>query len=219
MLIADCMTRHPVLAPLTLAAPEAQKLMVENRVRHMPVVESGKRLAGLLTSSSFALKTDTLSSLNMWEITRYLADLSVAQIMVKAKDVVTITPDRTVERAAALMSERKIGCLPVVEEGQIVVGVVTENDLLRSFQEMLGLPSEGVRVTVRMPDRHGEFVKLMRVFVECNWGVMGIGTFPARRRPGYYDAVVKVPGVTVDEVRSALAAVPEQEIVDIRVVV
>jgi acetoin utilization protein AcuB len=219
MLIKDCMTRHPVLVSPSTSAAEAQEIMAVNQIRHLPVVESGKRLVGLVTRQRLALKPDTLGSLNVWEITRYLAGLTVQQVMVKQKELVTITSERTIERAAAMMAERGIGCLPVVEEGNVVIGIVTETDLLRSFQEMLGLPSEGVRVTMRMPDRHGEFVKLMEVLVARNWGVMGIGAFPTRRAPGFYDAVVKIPGVTVDEVRAALQGIPEQEIVDVRVVV
>jgi acetoin utilization protein AcuB len=139
--------------------------------------------------------------------------------MVKSRDVITISPDHTVERGAALMTTNKIGCLPVVEDGNIVVGIVTETDLLNSFQVMLGLPNEGVRVTVRMPERRGEFVKLMNVLTDQQWSVMGVGHFPARRRPGFYDVVVKIPGVSIEEVQGALSTISEQEIVDIRIVV
>ncbi|GEM_PF-357218 len=219
MLIRDCMTRHPILVPLSMRASGAQALMAENGIRHLPVVGDGKRLAGLITRERLAVKADALGSLNVWEISRVLSDQRVSDLMVKTADLITITPDRTVERAAAMMTEHKIGCLPVVENGDLVVGIVTEADLLRSYQEMLGLPNEGVRVTVRMPNRHGEFVKLMAVLVEHNWGVMGIGTFPTRRDPAFYDAVIKIPNVTIDEVRSALSQVPDQEIMDIRAAV
>ena len=219
MLISDCMTRHPVLAPVTMTASEAQKLMSENNIRHLPVVESGKRLAGLLTKSSFAMKADALSSLNVWEISRYLSDLKVTQVMLKAKNVITIDATRTVERAAAIMVEDKIGCLPVVDGDASVIGIVTESDLLRAFQEMLGLTAKGVRVTVRMPNVKGEFVKLMGVLAEHQWGVMGVGSFPVRKHPTLYHAVVKIADVSEDEVRAALAQIPDHEIVDIRSVV
>ena len=219
MLINDCMTRHPVMVPPTLTASDAQKVMDENKIRHLPVIDSGKRLVGLLTTSSFALKADRLSSLNVWEISRYLADLKVAQIMVKAKDVVSITPTRTAERAAAIMTEHKIGCLPVVDEDNCVVGIVTERDLLRAFQEVLGLANKGVRVTVRMPNRKGEFVKLMQVVATRQWGIWGVGTFPTRKQPDKYDAVLKIADVSEEDVRTALSAVPDQEIVDLRSVV
>lgn len=216
MLIRDCMTRHPILAPLSLRASEAQALMAENNIRHLPIVGDGKRLTGLITRERLAVKADMLGSLNVWEISRFLSDQRVRDLMVKANDLVTITPERTVERAAAMMTEHKIGCLPVVENGDLVVGIVTESDILRSYQEMLGLPREGVRVTVRMPNRHGEFVKLMAILVEQNWGVMGIGTFPTRRDPDSYDVVIKIPNVTIEDVRKALNQVPNQSIVDIR---
>ncbi|RIK28407.1 MAG: hypothetical protein DCC55_38705 [Chloroflexi bacterium] len=219
MLINDCMTRHPVMVSPRTTASEAQQILAENQIRHLPVVADGKQLVGLITRQRLVLKPETLGSLNVWEISRFLTGLTVQQVMVKARDLITITPDRTVERAAAIMTANKIGCLPVVDESNIVVGIVTKSDLLNSFQLMLGLPSEGVRVTVRMPDGPAEFIKLMSVLIEHNWCVMGIGTFPARRRPGYYDAVVKLPGVTADEVQAAFAQVPGQEIVDIRVAV
>lgn len=216
MLISDCMTRHPILVPPTMSATEAQKILSENHIRHLPVVESGKRLAGLVTRQQLLLKADAVGSLNVWEISRYLADVRVNNVMIKARDVITITPDRTIERASQIMAERKIGCMPVVEEGLVVVGIVTETDLLRAFQEMLGLPSEGVRVTVRMTNRPGEFARLIAVLAEHQFGVMGVGTFPTRRQPGFYDAVLKIPNVTVEEVRAVLGAIPGQEVVDVR---
>lgn len=219
MLIADFMTRHPVLAPPTMAASEAQKVMTENQIRHLPVVESGKRLIGLLTNSRFTLHSDALSSLNLWEISRYLSDLSVSQIMIKAKDVVTIAPNRTAERAAAIMSEAKIGCLPVVDDDQVVVGIITEIDLLRVFQAMLGLAHKGVRVTMRMPNRKGEFVKLMAALAEQQWGVWGVGTYPTRNQAEFYDAVIKIADASEADVRTVLATVRDQQIVDIREVV
>jgi acetoin utilization protein AcuB len=209
------MTRHPVMISPTTKAAEAENVMTENMVRHLPVVGDGKRLEGLVTRQSLAIKPDLLGSLNVWEITRYLANLTVKQVMVKAGDVIAIGPDKTLERAAKTMSEHKIGCLPVVDEG-VVVGIITEVDLMNAFQIMLGLPASGIRVTVRMPNQHGEFAKLTAALSANTMGVMGIGSFPSPRREGYYDVVVKIPGVTAEAVKQALNGVEGQEIVDIR---
>jgi acetoin utilization protein AcuB len=156
-----------------------------------------------------------LSSLNVWEITRFLSNLTAKQLMVKANDVISIDPDRTIERAARMMSDHKIGCLPVIEN-EIVVGILSEVDLMNAFQAMLGMPAEGIRVTVRMPDEKGEFSKLMATLSSEGWGVMGIGSFPSPRNPGYYDAVIKIPGVSLEEVEKALSQIAGQEVVDIR---
>lgn len=218
MLVKDYMTRHPILIPPETAATEAQRLMVENGIRHLPVVADGKRLLGLVTGQRLALKPDTMGSLNVWEITRYVSDLKVGDLMLDADEVHTIAPGRTIERAARIMAEHKIGCLPVIEE-DVVVGILSEVDMLRCLQDMLGFAMEGVRVTMRMPDQEGEFAKLTTFIANEGWGITGIGGFPTPRRPGYYDVVLKICHVTTDQVRDKLSHVEGQEMVDIRSVV
>jgi acetoin utilization protein AcuB len=212
------MTRHPILISPEIPASEAQKIMSENNIRHLPVTGSGKRLEGLITRQSFALAPDVLASLDVWDITRYLSGLNVKSIMLGRDKVHTIEPDKTVERAARIMNEHKIGCLPVIEDGA-VVGIITESDLLDALQEMLGMPETGVRVTVRMPERAGEFAKLSDALREHRMGVIGIGTYPSRRREGFWDVVLKIRNVTGPEVDTVLGNIPDQEIIDLRDVV
>jgi acetoin utilization protein AcuB len=204
-----------MVSPSTLAA-EAQRIMTTSRIRHLPVVGDGKRLVGLITRMSLAIDPAILGSLDVWEISRKLAGLTVETIMLPAARVATIAPEKTIERAAQYLSEYKVGCLPVVEEGDVVVGILSEVDVLQAFQQMLGLPAAGIRVTMRMPNRLGEFAKLTAVLAEQSWGVMGIGTFPSPRQEGYYDTVLKIPGITTEEAYNILANVPDQQIVDIR---
>lgn len=218
MLVKDCMTRHPIMISSSTPIIEAQQIMVDNKVRHLPVVGDGKRLHGLITRERLRLKPDTMGSLNLWEITRYISNLTVKEVMLKPKDVQITDPDKTVERAARTLMENQIDCLPVIEDG-VVIGILTETDLMESLQEMLGLPAQGVRVTMRMPNQRGEFAKLTTVVAEQEWGIMGIGSFPSPRRPGFYDVVLKIPEVTLIEVQAILSQVPNQEIIDLREVV
>jgi len=210
------MMRHPAMISPDAMATEAQHAMAENRIRHLPVVGDGKRLEGLLTRQRLALEPDKLGSLDVWEIGRYLYGLKVKKIMIPAKQVYTIEPDRTIELAARYLEEHEIGCLPVVDKDNVVVGLITETDLLHSYQEMLGLPVPGVRVTMRMPDQLGEFNKLMGIMGEHKLCVMGVGTYPSPRTDGYYDAVFKISEATLTEVEAILSQVPGQEIIDIR---
>ncbi|MCB9078153.1 MAG: CBS domain-containing protein [Anaerolineaceae bacterium] len=218
MLVKDVMTRHPIMVPPEMSAAEAQHIMTENLIRHLPVVGDGKKLVGLVTRQRFAIKPDMMVSLSVWEITRYLSNLTVQKIMLKAKtgEVHTIEATKTVEQAARVMTEQKIGCLPVLDEDGVVIGILSEIDLLRSLQEMLGLPTKGVRVTMRMPNKKGQFAALTTALSQHDLGIMGIGSFPTPRQPDYYDMVLKIPEVTVEQIREILSQVPEQEIVDIR---
>lgn len=219
MLVKDCMTRHPIMIASSTKAAEAQKILAENNVRHLPVVIDGKRLEGLITRTHLTLKPDVLGSLNMWEITRHLSSLTVKDIMLRRKNVVTVDEDRTIERAAKMMADSKIGCLPVVDKDNVIVGIISEVDVLHSYEEMLGLPADGLRITVRMPNKAGEFAKLMQALGQQGWGVMGIGTYPSRRQEGFYDAVIKIPNASAEQVREVLGQIEDQEVIDIRDVV
>jgi len=212
------MTHHPVMIEPNMLLHDARQVMVENEIGHLPVVDAGKKLEGLISRSHFSMSLDQMDSLDVWEISSKLIDLKVKNVMIKKRQVITIAPDTTVEQAARKLAEHEISCLPVVENG-VLVGMITTIDLLRSYQEMLGMPSPGIRVTVRMPARktdYSELAKLVSAIGEQDWGVMGIGTFPAPQKPEYYDAVVKIPGVSIEEVRELIDTIPNQEIIDIR---
>jgi len=219
MLVKECMTKHPIIISQTTKIVEAQKIMAENHVRHLPVTSDGKKLKGLITRTRLSLKPDMLGSLDMWEISRQLSNLMVKDVMVKKEDVYTIGADRTIERAAKIMADNKVGCLPVIDSDGVVEGIISEVDVLHSYQELLGLPADGLRVTVRMPNKKGEFTKLMKALGDNGWGVMGIGTYPTHRKEGWYDVVLKIPKVTAEQVRAAFSQIEAQEVVDIRDVV
>jgi hypothetical protein len=69
---------------------------------------------------------------------------------------------------------------------------------------------------MRMPNQKGEFAKLTSFIAQHGLGIMGIGSFPSPRRPGFYDMVLKIPDVTIAQAEAILSQVPGQEIVDIR---
>jgi acetoin utilization protein AcuB len=215
MLVKDYMTRHPIMIPPTMPAAEAQKLMVENKVRHLPVVGDGKRPLGLVTRERLRIPPADLGSLNVWEITRYLSELTAKDVMVKGKDLLTIGPNATLEEAAQTMAENRYGCLPVVEDN-VVVGIITETDLLVELADLLGRHVTGVRIVVRVPEKVGGYAKVMGTFWARGWGLYATGSVPAPRRPGYWDMVLKVRDASKEEIVAALEEVEEAQIVDVR---
>jgi acetoin utilization protein AcuB len=215
MFVKDYMTRHPAMVAPTVSIVEAQGIMADVKVRHLPVVETGKRLVGLITRQQLRVSPTELSSLNVWEITRFLSNLKVSDVMVKRKDVIVIDPGATVEEAAQLMVKNKIGCLPVLEEG-IVVGIISEVDLLLQLTDLLGGGVPGVRVTIRVPDRRGEFAKVTSAIASQGWGIYASGSVPAPKDPGYWDIVVKVRNAPKDELISVLEKIQDQKIIDVR---
>jgi acetoin utilization protein AcuB len=209
------MTRHPIMADPDLRVIEAQKLMIQNNIRHLPIVSEGKRLLGLVTLARLAIPPERLTSLDVWEITRYLSDLTVGKIMVTGPDLVTIGPDAALEDAADLIVRNKATGLPVVEDG-IVVGIVTDTDLLVELRNMLGAIDPGWRITVRVPNKRGEFSRLIRAINEHGWGIMAMGSARSPKVDEHWDVVLKVRRCTRDALAEVVSALDGQEVLDIR---
>lgn len=215
MLVKDYMTRHPIMIEPHKRIFEAQSIMVENGVRHLPVVGDGKRLLGLITRQRMQVSPERLASLEVWEITRYLSDMTVENVMVKGGDLRTIDPEATVEEAADLMIRYKIGGLPVIEDG-MVIGLITETDLLIELRDILGAFEAGWRVTVRVPDQLGEFTKLAAAITGKGWCIMSMGGVRTPKDSEKWDAVIKITGCTKEELQALIEGVEDHQIVDLR---
>ncbi len=215
MLVKNYMTRHPIMIEPHKRIFEAQQIMVENGIRHLPVIGDGKRLLGLVTRQRMQIAPEKLGSLEVWEITRYLADLTVEKIMVKGNDLHTIDAEATLEEAADLMIRHDVGGLPVIEDN-VVTGVITETDLLVELRDLLGAFEPGWRVTMRVPDQDGEFNKLAAPMAAKGWSIMSMGGVRTPKTPGHWDAVIKVTGCEKDELQSVLEGIEDQQIIDVR---
>jgi acetoin utilization protein AcuB len=109
---------------------EARQLMLRERIRHLLVTE-GKRLVGVVTDRDIRMHMPSqATSLAAGEVNYLLARLPVSRVM--ARTLVTVEPERDARDAAQLMLQHRIGCLPVLE-GQALVGIVTETDILRAY--------------------------------------------------------------------------------------
>jgi acetoin utilization protein AcuB len=215
MFVKDYMTRHPIMASPNMSLVEAQRYMGASNVRHLPVVGDGKRLLGLITRQSFLIDPGRLGSLDLWEITRYMSGMTLKDVMLKREAVVTVSPDIAIEDAAYVMVEHKIGCLPVVEDG-ILVGILTETDMLTHLMGMLATREAGVRVTVRMANVRGELAKLIAAIGAHGWGILACGGTLAPKDPTYWDAVLKIADVSMEEVKAVLETLPGQQVLDMR---
>ncbi len=125
MLVRHIMTDNVITIPSNTPVLDARKIMEAHRIERLPVVDKGK-LVGLVTKDKLASASPSVATtLSIYELNYLLAKMTVREIM--EKNVVTVTPDATVEAAVALAQERRVGSLPVMEHDK-VIGIVTTND-------------------------------------------------------------------------------------------
>ncbi|GAA5335935.1 MULTISPECIES: CBS and ACT domain-containing protein [Thermus] len=151
MLVKDVMRSPVVTVGPDATLEEAYRLLLERGIRHLPVVAEG-RLLGIITDRDIRLATSHLNPKGPCPIGE-----KVAAVM--TKKVVTAHPLDPVEEAARVMRERKIGSLPVLEDGALV-GIVTGIDLLDALLELTGVTEPSGRLEVRLPDKVGELARL-----------------------------------------------------------
>ena len=127
--VRDVMSSDPITLKRNDKLTLADDIMRLGRIRHLPVVDDdGQILVGIVSQRD--LFRDALAQAlgyGRHAQRKILETLSVKEVM--AGDVVTTSPDTPLIEAARLLTERKIGCLPVVENGRLV-GVLTEGDFV-----------------------------------------------------------------------------------------
>ena len=216
MLVKDYMSRHPYMLEEDSSIVDAQRYMSDVHVRHLPVVGDGKRLLGLITRETLMIEPGSLDSLNVWEITRYLSGMKVKKIMIKAQDVITVDENAAIEDAALLMIENKIGCLPVLKD-RVVMGMITQEDLLVQLCRLLVTRRPGLRIALGMPDKTGEAQKLLDCIKNQGWEIQSMGGMPDPKDETRYSIVVKIMAdAPMKEVENIINQIEGQEVRDIR---
>lgn len=128
------MTRSPVSVAPHDSLRRAIALMREGGFRRLPVVEE-HQLVGIVTDRDIRLITNSPVILREKWYDEYLLDAIKVEACMTL-DPITVTPDTSVEEAAKLMRDRKVGGLPVMQADRLV-GIVTETDVLNCFIELL----------------------------------------------------------------------------------
>jgi acetoin utilization protein AcuB len=139
MKVRDVMTTDPLTIDPEAPLATAGDVMRTKELRHLPVVNDAGQLIGIITDrdlrhAAFGPAVEEYLSAGAQRrlrgIVESLENLRVRDVM--TWDVVTTQPDASIGHAALIMSERRVGSLPVTDNGKLV-GVLTERDVLRAL--------------------------------------------------------------------------------------
>lgn len=173
MLVGKHMSKNPVTVTSQDTLATAQARMLDGRFRRLPVVENGK-LVGILSDRNVRE--------HMGHLERTKVNVAMTQ------DLMTVTPLTTLEEAAKLLLQHKIGGLPVVEGGELV-GIITTSDILQAFLDVMGASEEGTaRIDLLLEGEGYNLSSACKTIAEVGGEILGVGTYRERwgENPVFY---------------------------------
>ncbi|RLC63716.1 MAG: hypothetical protein DRI80_03225 [Chloroflexota bacterium] len=213
MLVKERMTLHPLTMEPTASITEAHRYMKENHIRHLPIVDSKGKMVGLVTRETLMqAMPSSVTTLSIWEMNYALNKVKVRDVMVR--DIITVEEDMPIEQAARIMTENKIGCLPVMRNGSLV-GIITDTDMLSTLMELMGARQAGVRITLQAPDVPGALAKITAAIAEQGGDIAACGTYPAEEALKF-NVVLRVRHVSQGDLVARLRELEEVEVLDVR---
>jgi len=173
MKVKNWIKRPPITIERTALLQEAVQLMKKHSIRHLPVLEDDQ-LVGFITESD----------LRQFYFPAMVEKIPVHQVMVL--NPITINVNASIETAARLIHDYKIGGLPVLDK-KTLVGVITASDLLSAFIEVMGILKSSSRLDV-VVGKKGGVSSVTRIIREHNCDIISVASEKqsSRRRVHYF---------------------------------
>jgi acetoin utilization protein AcuB len=201
MLVRERMSTRPVTIGADVPITEALRVMRENQVRRLPVLDREGNLVGIVSEKDLLYASPSpATSLSIYEMHYLLSRLRLTELM--TTELITVTPDAPLEEAARIMVDNKIGGLPVLQEGRLV-GIITETDIFKVFLEMFGAREKGLRLTLEIPERKGEIARITTAIAQLSGNILALGTFWGDD-PTTALVTVKVEDVPAEQLEAAM---------------
>ena len=200
--VRDFMTKSPITAEPSDKISEVLDLMRLHNIHRVPVVNSSDEIKGLITEGMIAGQGNSATSLSIHELNYLLSKTDVKTVM--EKHPITIQEMSLMEEAAQLMINEDIGCLPVVDHANKVVGILTQNDIFKAFLEMLAWNTEGTRIIVGMKDDVGVLAKLSELIASEKVSIRTLSVYS--REGDDVRLLVKTDGMAPHSLKDRLAS-------------
>ncbi len=190
MLVSEWMSSDVITVDENTSMMKALHIMKENRIRRLPVMARGA-LVGIVSDRDLKEASPSkATTLDVHEIYYLLAEIKVKEIM--TRNPVTIHPDETVERAAVIMLEHKVSGLPVVDQHNDLVGVITQSDVFRAFVNITGIYKGGVQFAFSLEDRPGSIKEVADAMREYGGRIVSILSSTDMAPEGYRNVYIRI---------------------------
>jgi acetoin utilization protein AcuB len=168
MFVSRSMARKVATVDKGCTLLDAQKLMKERQIRHLPVVDATHTLLGIVTDRDIrsALPYGLAKGQGSVQEREKYTHLKVSEVM--TTDLLCISPNHTLQDAILLIEQKKVGAIPVVDHDNKLVGILSVRDLLRAFINVLGIGDPGTLLCVLVEEKVGQIKKIVDIVTDEN---------------------------------------------------
>ncbi|CAM2061262.1 acetoin utilization protein AcuB [Desulfovibrionales bacterium] len=175
MLIHDWMTRGPIITLPDVSMMKVAKIMKEKNIRRLPVVDQTGRLVGIITDRDIKEASPSkATTLDVHELYYLLSEIKVKDIM--TKDPIAVNATDTVETAALIMTNKRLGSLPVIDEHNKVIGIITDSDVFKVLIDITGVKHGGVQLGLELPNQTDALKQVIEDLTNADARIMSILT-------------------------------------------
>ncbi len=190
MKVKDRMTTTVITVEMETSMTEAFRLMKENDIRRLPVLEKGK-VAGIITLTDLnQASPSSATSLSIHELNYLLAKTKIKDIIPKKQKLITVSPEAYIETAAKLMRQNTVSGLPVTENDKLV-GIITETDLFDSLIDILGVNQPHTRIDLFAEDKPGVLAEITGLIASKNINILNIVVYYDKKRD-LYKVIIRI---------------------------
>lgn len=166
MFVSARMAKNVVTASPGTSLKEARKLMLENKIRHLPVVNGYGLLVGIVSDRDMrsAMPSSLLGREEYEKALEKVLDYTVDDIM--TEDPLTISIYYTIQDTLLVMRQKRVGALPVIDENGYLKGILSTRDLLSSFVNVMGIGEPGTLLCILANEERGQMKKIIDIVTD-----------------------------------------------------
>jgi acetoin utilization protein AcuB len=174
MFVSKSMTKKLITVTGETDILEVGKIMRENKIRHIPVVDETDTLLGMVTDRDIrsAMPSVASENFNSKEEREKLSRLKVKDIM--TTNLITVSPFHTLQDVLILFEKYHFGAFPVIDDKGKLRGIISIRDLLRAFGSVMGIGEPGVLLGILAEQKVGQMKKIVEIITAENISMASI---------------------------------------------
>ncbi|MFH2057607.1 MAG: CBS domain-containing protein [Pseudomonadota bacterium] len=166
MFVSNSMVKHVITIDEAMLVFKAKELMLASQIRHLPVVDKENRVIGIVTDRDIrsAMPDSLLKVSNTEECRTDISQKKVGEIM--TRNPITISPMDTIQDVLLIIKKEKVGALPVVDAEGKLKGIISVQDLLSAFIDVMGLEDPGTLIGILVEDKIGQMKQVVDIITK-----------------------------------------------------